>query len=33
MSNRNALLGQKLCHYLYQGRTMNDLLIFLQTKV
>jgi len=28
MSNRNALLGQKLCHYLDEGRTLNDLLSF-----
>jgi len=27
MSNRNYLLSQKLCHYLNQGRTLNDLLM------
>jgi len=26
MSSRNALLGQKLCHYLHEGRTLNELL-------
>jgi len=25
VSNRNALPGQKLCYYLYEGRTSNDL--------
>jgi len=24
MSNRNALVGQKLCHYLREDRTLND---------
>jgi len=24
MSNRNDLLGQQLCHYLHEGRTLND---------
>jgi len=24
MSNLNGLLSQKLCHYLSQGRTLND---------
>jgi len=33
MSNRNASLGQKLCRYLREGRTLNDLLLFLQTTV
>jgi len=33
MSNRNALLGQKICHYLYEGSTLNDLFSFQQTKV
>jgi len=33
MSNRNALLGQKFCHYLREGRTLNDLLSFQQTNV
>ena len=27
MSNRNYLLSQKLCHYLNQGRTLNDILM------
>jgi len=27
MSNPNGLLSQKLCHYLNQGRTLNDILI------
>jgi len=31
MSNRNALLGQKLCNYLHWGRTLTDLLSFSQT--
>jgi len=26
MSNPNGLLSQKLCHYLDQGRTFNDIL-------
>jgi len=26
VSNRNYLLSQKLCHYLCEGRTLNDLL-------
>jgi len=26
MSNQNGLLSQKLCHYLNQGRTLNDIL-------
>jgi len=26
MSNPNGLLTQKLCHYLNQGRTSNDIL-------
>jgi len=25
MSNKNGLLSQKLCHYLDQGRTLNDI--------
>jgi len=25
MSNQNCLLSQKLCHYLNQNRTLNDL--------
>jgi len=32
MSNRNSLLNQKLCHYLNEGRTLNDLLSW-QTKI
>jgi len=27
MSNPNGLLSQKLCHYLNQGRTLNDILM------
>jgi len=27
MSNPNGLLSQKLCHYLDQGRTLNDILL------
>jgi len=27
MSKRNCLLSQKICRYLYQGRTLNDLLM------
>jgi len=27
MSNTNGLLGQNLCHYLNQGRTLNDILM------
>jgi len=27
MSNRNGLLSQILCHYLNQGRTLNDILM------
>jgi len=27
MSNPNALLSQKVCHYLEQGRTLNDILM------
>ena len=27
MSNPNDLLSQKLCHYLNQGRTLNDTLM------
>jgi len=27
MTNPNGLLGQKLCHYLNQGRTFKDILI------
>jgi len=27
MSNRNCLLSQELCHYLNQGRTLDDLLL------
>jgi len=27
MSNPNGLLSQKLCHYLDQGRTLNDMLL------
>jgi len=27
MSNPNDLLSQKLCHYLDQGRTLNDKLL------
>jgi len=26
-TNRNGLLSQKLCHYLDQGRTLNDILL------
>jgi len=26
-SNPNGLLSQKLCHYLDQGRTLNDTLL------
>ena len=26
MSNQNGLLGQKVCHYLNHGRTLNDIL-------
>jgi len=33
MSNRNALLDQKLRHYLHYGRTLNDLLSSQQAKV
>jgi len=25
MSNKNVLLSQKLCHYLNQGSTLNDI--------
>jgi len=28
MSNQNALLVQKFCHYLHEGRTLNDVLSF-----
>jgi len=27
MSNPNGSLSQKLCHYLDQGRTLNDILL------
>jgi len=27
MSNPNGLLGQKLCHHLNQGRTLNEILM------
>jgi len=27
MSNPNGLLSQKLCHYLNQGSTLNDILM------
>jgi len=27
MSNPNGLLSQKVCHYLDQGRTLNDILL------
>jgi len=27
MSDPNGLLSQKLCHYLDQGRTLNDILL------
>jgi len=27
MSNPNCLLSQKLCHYLNQGRKLNDILM------
>jgi len=27
MSNPNGLLSQKVCHYLNQGRTLNDILM------
>jgi len=27
MSNPNGLQSQKLCHYLDQGRTLNDILM------
>jgi len=27
MSNQNGLLSQKVCHYLDQGRTLNDILL------
>jgi len=27
MSNPNGLLSQKVCHYLDQGRTFNDILL------
>jgi len=27
MSNPNGLLSQKLCHYLNQGSTLNDILL------
>jgi len=27
MFNPNGLLSQKLCHYLNQGRTLNDILM------
>jgi len=27
MSKPNGLLSQKLCHYLNQGRTLNDILM------
>jgi len=27
MSNPNGLLGQKVCHYLNKGRTLNDILL------
>jgi len=27
MSNPNGLLGQNLCHYLNEGRTLNDILM------
>jgi len=27
MSNPNGLLSQKLCHYLKQGRTLNNILM------
>ena len=33
VSNLNALLGQNVCQCLYEGRTLNDLLSFQQTKV
>jgi len=26
MSDPNGLLGQKLCHYLQQGRTLNGII-------
>jgi len=32
MYNPNDLLSQKLCQYLNQGRTLNDLLGSKQTK-
>jgi len=27
MSNQNGLLSKKLCHYLNQGSTLNDILM------
>jgi len=27
MSNPNGLLSQNVCHYLEQGRTLNDILL------
>jgi len=33
MSDRNALLGRTIRHYLHEGRTLNDLLSFWQTKI
>jgi len=33
MSNRKALLDEKLCQYLHKGRTLNDLRWVLQNKV
>ena len=32
-SNRNALMGQKVCHYYNKDRTLNDLLRSQQTKI
>jgi len=33
MSNRNAVLGQKLSHSLNEGLTLNDLRCSQQTKI
>jgi len=33
LAMQNALLGQKLCHYLREGRTLNGLLLSWQTKI
>jgi len=32
MSNRNAILGQKLCHNLYEGHTLNDRTLILASE-